>query len=514
MAHVPAPRATGSKLATLDELRRAVAAVSPKPDGARPWLNLGRFCGEDGKDSATLPYESDRHGLLFGPTGSGKTTRWLVSNLLGDNLLNASVVVTDPKGELAAITGPWRKSNGHDVKVIDPFGKLKELTDADPKKYEKLIKSGIVESVGFNPLDMLDRGGPLFYDDAAALSEALIEIEEKDSHWSKSAQGLMTGLIMLEKAREGAKANLSNVRETLTAPVRYDPDNDKIPIAGLPTTAADAITKAAHLAKVKGKSELYSIDIIADLLARFTATNREIQSIVSTADTQTRWLVSPLVNSDLKKSGFDFSILKKKKTTVYIIIPAERMRTYSGWIRMLVVSALRSLYSPGGLRTVFLLDEMPAFGYLPPLADAFGIIRGFNMQIVGIAQDLVQLKDLYKTRWESFVANTGFTQFFAPNDMTTSEWVSKRVGEQVIDIYNISKTTTSINNIDPDRISTSESLTQQFRARFTPQELMSFPTGTGLLFYAGLGDPVRFMAPRYDDFTRYKEHEKRVSPSP
>jgi hypothetical protein len=55
----------------------------------------------------------------------------------------------------------------------------------------------------------------------------------------------------------------------------------------------------------------------------------------------------------------DFSKLKEKPTTVYVILPAERMRTHSVWLRLVIVSALRALYRPGGLRTLFLIDEMP-----------------------------------------------------------------------------------------------------------------------------------------------------------
>jgi hypothetical protein len=39
--------------------------------------------------------------------------------------------------------------------------------------------------------------GSLLYDDAVAIAEALIEIEDTQPHWSESAQGLLVALIML-----------------------------------------------------------------------------------------------------------------------------------------------------------------------------------------------------------------------------------------------------------------------------------------------------------------------------
>jgi type IV secretory pathway TraG/TraD family ATPase VirD4 len=47
---------------------------------------------------------NERHAVVFGPNGSGKGVRFLMVNLLGDYLNGRSVVVIDPKGELAAVT--------------------------------------------------------------------------------------------------------------------------------------------------------------------------------------------------------------------------------------------------------------------------------------------------------------------------------------------------------------------------------------------------------------------------
>ena len=68
---------------------------------------------------------------------------------------------------------------------------------------------------------------------------------------------------------------------------------------------------------------------IASLAGRFTERTNELTSIRSTADTQTRWILSEPMRDDLKKSGVDFSKLKKRPTTVYVILPAERMRTHT-----------------------------------------------------------------------------------------------------------------------------------------------------------------------------------------
>src|SRR5271165_2500617 len=182
---------------------------------------------------------------------------------------------------------------------------------------------------------------------------------------------------------------------------------------------------------------------IASLAARFTEKSNELASVRSTADTQTRWILSPPMREDLKKPGVDFRQLKERPTTVYVILPAERMRTHSVWLRLVVVSALRALYRPGGLRTQLIIDEMPALGHLGPLEDAFGLVRGYKTQIIGIAQDLAQLKALYRERWESFIANAGVVMGFAPNDLTTADWMSRRAGQTTLIAANTSENLSS-----------------------------------------------------------------------
>jgi type IV secretion system protein VirD4 len=249
---------------------------------------------------------------------------------------------------------------------------------------------------------------------------------------------------------------------------------------------------------------------IASLAGRFTRITKEIDSIRSAGDTQTRWMLSTRMRSDLKKlPGVHFSQLKRRPTTIYVILPAERMRTHSVWLRLVIVSALRALYRPGGLKTVMLIDEMAALGHLAPLEDAFGLVRGYRVQIVGILQDLNQLKGLYAERWESFLANAGFVHGFAPNDKTTAEWMSWRSGQATLPARSVSESSSS--NPGGETQGQTESWNQIGRAHYLPHELFGFAPGVGLLWLAGMENGVRFFAPAYWNM---KECDKRWLPNP
>jgi type IV secretion system protein VirD4 len=427
-------------------------------------IALGRYYDEAAQlIGAKIPYAGERPLILFGPNGTGKGTRFLIPNLL--SIKDRSIICLDPKGELASVTMEYRRTLG-DVVILNPFNVLG------------------FGSAGFNPLDILDPASPNLYDDAAALGEALISIEGIDPHWSQSAQGLLVALLMWEKLKNGDKANLENVRALLTEAdkwERYTGEDGKTrerQTAGLTITAADMVAEGGYE--------------IASLAGRFTERTNELTSIRSTADTQTRWILSEPMRDDLKKSGVDFSKLKKRPTTVYVILPAERMRTHSVWLRLVIVSALRALYRPGGLRTLFLIDEMPALGHLAPLEDAFGLVRGYRVQIAGICQDLAQLKALYKERWESFLANAGVVQGFTPNDLTTADWMSRRAGQTTLVAENSSESRQAQGHRNE-----TTSWQQVGRALYLPYELMGFAEGSGLLFLAGMANGVRFFAPPY-----------------
>src|ERR1700682_4314549 len=105
-------------------------------------ITLGRYY-EDGtaRTGQRIVYEGERHLLLFGPNGTGKGTRFLIPNLL--SIKDRSIVVVDPKGELAAVTADYSRTVG-EVILLNPFDVLG------------------LGSAGFNPLAALDPQSPFF----------------------------------------------------------------------------------------------------------------------------------------------------------------------------------------------------------------------------------------------------------------------------------------------------------------------------------------------------------------
>jgi type IV secretion system protein VirD4 len=450
-------------------------------------LHMGHFFNKERNafGAERRLYEGDRHAILFGPTRSGKFTRLLAVNLLSDCLDDRSVVVIDPKGEAAAVTAWHRHQLGHDVKIIDPFGGLHEAVKNSPK-HQEMIAAGLTRGVGFNPLDMLDpgtAGAPEsgFFDEAAKLGDALIKVEpgERDKHWPESARALAIGFLMWEKLWKKDAANLEDVRMMLTAP-----------------NLGAVVEKIMEYA---GKDEFAGLGgiQIKSLLARFLQSTNEMAAIRSAADTQTQWMLSrPIADNFKLKTRIDFRELRKRPTTVYVILPGDYLKTHAVWLRLVLVSALRSLYRPGGVRVTMIIDELAALGHLGVLEDAFGLVGGYAIQLMGILQDIPQLKDLYDKRWQSFLANAGVIQFFAPNDPETAKWMSERAGKATAWSKSVGESTAAQTARD------SENWNQVSVDRIRSHELFGLAPGVGLAWLAGLSDTVMFKAPNYWELRR------------
>ena len=71
---------------------------------------------------STVEFRGPEHILTIGPTRSGKGRRLLAPNLIADT--ERSVLVVDPKGELALWTAEHRRGQGSEVLALDPFGVL------------------------------------------------------------------------------------------------------------------------------------------------------------------------------------------------------------------------------------------------------------------------------------------------------------------------------------------------------------------------------------------------------
>src|SRR5271166_86772 len=76
-----------------------------------------------------------------------------------------------------------------------------------------------------------------------------------------------------------------------------------------------------------------------------------------------------------------------------------------------------------------MLDEFFALGHLEIMETVWALTRGYGVQMMPILQSVEQLEKLYPNLHNTFIGMAGAILSFAPNDLPTAEWISKRGGD-------------------------------------------------------------------------------------
>lgn len=412
----------------------------------------------------------DRHVMTVAGSRAGKGVSFVLPNLF---LYEGSVLAIDPKGELARETAQRRASMGQKVVVLDPFGASEDGT---------LPFRGT-----FNPLAEIDPdpNSLTAIDDAALLADALIvDSGSNEKHWIYAARELVKGLILFALLQEPELRNLKTVR--------YFFRNEQGPrnALGLLVDCGDAFQGL-----VSG--------IGTSFLAR---EERELSSIISTADFQLSFLDSPALADCLESSSFDLAELKREKMTVYLCLPAGFMGTHSKWLRTII--ALTLIMSER-IKTVpkppllLLLEEFPILGHMPQIEVAAGQIAGFGVKIWTVLQDLTQLQRHYGKSWETFMGNSGALVFFGNADNTTLEYVSKKLGTVGFDVRRMSGASPS------SRLGGAKVIEEQLQLHrlLEPHEvelMFARQTNRALVLFPG-NAPLVVRRTHYDDDPNFKE---------
>jgi type IV secretion system protein VirD4 len=359
-------------------------------------MRLGRRLGDD----RLLSYRGEGHHICLSPTGGGKGVSSVIPNLLHHR---GSTFVIDVKPELHAVTARRRRELGQRVVCIDPFA---EVGGQD----------------ACNPMDWIDVEGPDALDDADMIADMCVAIGERsktDEHWNEEGLALLTGLILHVKTTAPPELqHLPYVRRQLMLP--------------------------GGIGKKKGPFDVLLRDMLRNhaihnlihqrAAAILQKASPERSGVISAVQAHTHFLSSPRM-SVLKRSTFDFADLKRGNLTVFLVLPAKRLRRYNRFLRLMTGLALTRISAVRGKtdrKIRFFLDEFTQLKRLAPVEEALRLHRSKGVQLSLYIQDLASFEDVYPVVWKSFLANCDVFQAFGANDVDTAEYLSRRAGETTI----------------------------------------------------------------------------------
>lgn len=346
-----------------------------------------------------LYHHGEGHFLTIAAPGGGKSVAALIPSLL--TCREGSFVVTDPQGELTAITRRHRASLGR-VVYINPYY----------KDFEKGTGLEYPDS-GFNPFDAIEND-----DNVAArcsnFARLLCVTDRKgsDSYFDDEGAELLTLFI--------------------TWMVRHEPPENR------------TLTYLYTLVRQSPQEVFRYIDYIDDPLltadaARFRDMFKDAKpqwsGAISKAQLATkRYVPTTPLALHTSKSGFDPAWLKSENITVYILIPSEHVQTAAPWLNLVVGLLGDAVGRAGKAQPVtFLLDELPALGYLPDLRTHMRQHRKAGLRMWLFSQTAAALSDpnMYGSEGAKDLYGLCDTkQFFSIRQYETASEISQMCGEK------------------------------------------------------------------------------------
>ena len=327
-------------------------------------LFLGSLNGEN------VYYPGETHLLTIAPPGAGKGTSIVIPNLL---TYSGSVIVTDPKGELFAITARHRQEKlGHKIIVLCPWAK------------KLSAELGIeIPDHGFNPLSIIQPGSDI-KDEAELISSLLLpgsaNMKADDEFWIEGGQSILTAFMLHLKSQEETVG-------ALTLPL---------------------LRQYLHLAPEELTAVLFAMsknenfggcirEYGGKLLGTAERSPKQFEGLLGSAQKALRIYdsISPL-GEHVSHGDIDFKALKREPKTIYLIMPSDRAHTHAAWLSLVMSLAIELVgRDRSNRRVLFLLDEMANLGYLPNILRGMAQYRGQGLQVWSIIQQLSQLERLY-----------------------------------------------------------------------------------------------------------------------
>ena len=402
-----------------------------------------------------IGYDSRKHRrnmntLIIGGSGAGKTRFYAKPNVMQ---ANTSLIILDPKGEIARDEGHLLEEKGYVVKVLDLINMEK--------------------SHCYNPFVYLQTDN-----DVQRLVTNLFKAttpkgsSSQDPFWDTAASMLLLALVfyLWYEAPEDEQ-NFPMVMEMLRAgEVREDDDGYISPLDLL-----------FNQLEMENKNHI-AVKYYRDYRSGSAKTLKSIQ--VTLASRLEKFNLSSL-SSLTQTDELELETIGERKTALFAIIP-DNDTSFNFLVSMLYTQLFQQLfycadYKHGGrlpIHVHFLMDEFANVSLPDDFDKILSVMRSREVSVSIILQNLAQLKALFEKQWESIVGNCDEFLYLGGNEQSTHKYVSELLGKETIDLNTYGKSTGHSGNY-----STNYQLNG--RELLTPDEVRLLDNKYAILFIRG-----------------------------
>lgn len=392
--------------------------------------------------------ESYKNLALVAPTGSGKSTRFVIKNLLLVKQ-ESSIVVTDPSGELYRKTFEHMKKRGFNIKVLDP---------SDIKKSSK-----------FNPCERFNT--PSTIKQLATILGSQNSKNEAD-FWTTNGIAIiyMALLVLFFKDKE-ENTKIFTIEGARDLIISYGVDG------GVFQEQA-----------IKYLPEKYFKEFKAFTCQESTV----IQNILSTAKVALDLWTDENVCELTNENTINIEDLRDKNTIIYLICDEAKIKYYSIIFNLFYSACFGYLlanYNEDSRPVFFLLDEFANIGKILDFETTSTTLRKRKCSLSLILQDLSQLNLVYGEDRAKTIINGGVASrlFFGGCGLETTEYVERMLGAST----------------ETEKIAQGGEKDDRFlissKALLTKDQIRMLPK-TKALFFSGNLKPMNFeMLPYWED---------------
>ncbi len=314
---------------------------------------------------------------------------------------------------------------------------------------------------------------------------------QKDPFWNNSARNLLEGLmgLFLEEYKLG---NINKNQITLTSIKKFQ----------------NSSMEDENFEKLKSYIEKkeYGTKSKDSLISILSASENTYKSITAVFGEKMSLFDDVNVANITSSSDFDFNVLGREPTVLYVIVPDED-KTYYSLITIIVGLLYRELVKLANsnenkklpIQIDWLLDE---FANCPPLADIEAIVsvaRSRGMRFQFFIQSLSQLDNVYGKEVAQIILDNCGLVYLKTNTQDTAEAISKRLGKKTIESNSISQSL-NFNNYNGN-----QSVGLMGRDLLTPDEIKQLHYKT--IIFPTIGYPIFRDTVVFDKFACYKKGE-------
>ena len=443
------------------------------------------------------------HYTYLGSTGSGKSVTAVIPmcSFIATAKNKRSVFITDPKGEIFNTTSKMFKDNGYNVLTLDfrhpEMSNHFNILEPIIKEYEKYIdyeKKSIVskkDKVKFNNLAMTSLAETNRLITSLATMIMQEKTQQKDPFWNNSARNLLEGLIgfFLEEYK---KNNIKRNQITMTSIRKFQNSSMQEKNFNKFKTYIDRKDYGS-----KSKDSLTSI---------LNASDNTYKSITAVFGEKMSLFDDVNVANVTSDSDFDFDLLGREATALFIIVPDED-KVYFTLVTIIVGLLYKELVKLANskenkklpVQIDWLLDE---FANCPPLADIEALVsvaRSRGMRFHFFIQSFSQLDNVYGKEVAQIILDNCGLIYLKTNTQDTAEQISKRLGKATISSSSISQ---SLSLLDYNG---NKSTSLMARDLLTPDEVKQLHYKT--IIFPIIGYPVFRDTVMYNKFSCYEKGE-------